>query len=203
MPVVAAVDYVQKRIYLSVDTVNADLDTLDVYRECRERRRLNEGDRRFSPMIEAGGNIPKITGVSATPAYARLLGGARIVPYDSTHRLRVIRDTFTDDGFAGRDCFDRSGLTAGVEVDIDVDFPEIEIRFIASGSGLSTQQANDLTLIRRILQNKTITDPATGAMTVYSDDGSTPLLVAPIFKDAAGAAPYDGTTGVERREKLA
>ena len=55
--------------------------------------------------------------------------------YDVTHQLRLVRDTFTDDGLAGRDCFDRTPLSVSVEVDIDVDFPEIEIREVTtSGS---------------------------------------------------------------------
>ena len=53
-----------------------------------------------------------------------------------------------------------------------------------------------------ILANKMITNPATGKITVYADDSTTPLLTADIFKDAAGTTPYNGT-GAERREKLA
>ena len=133
MPVIASVDYVNKRIFLSAETVDNDLDTLDVYREVRELRVISDAHKKFKPMIIAGGNIPKITGASFTPAYVQLLHGCRIVPYNVTHSLRLIRDTFTDDGFAGRGCFDRSPLSDTVEVDIDVDFPEIEIRKVIVG----------------------------------------------------------------------
>lgn len=132
MALVASVDYPNKRIYLSAATADADLDTLDVYREVRALRRTTEAHRRFRPIIEAGGNIEKITGVSRTPAYVRLLYGCRIVPFNGSHSLRLIRDTFTDDGYAGRDCFDRTPLSVSVEVNIDVDFPEIEIRMVAT-----------------------------------------------------------------------
>lgn len=54
----------------------------------------------------------------------------------------------------------------------------------------------------KIARNKMVTDPATGVMTIFDDDGVTPLLTANIFKDAAGSTPYDGT-GAERRERLA
>jgi hypothetical protein len=57
-------------------------------------------------------------------------------------------------------------------------------------------------LAQAILRNKTITDPATGLMTVYDTDGATPLLTAALFQDAAGTTPYAGA-GAERREKLA
>lgn len=133
MPLVASVDYAAKRIYLHADTVDASLDTLGVYREVRALRRTNEAHRRYRPMIVAGGNIPKITGLTYTPAYSQLLYGCRIVPYNISHRVRLVRDTFTDDGLAGRDCFDRASLSPTVDVDIDVDIQEVEIRIINVG----------------------------------------------------------------------
>lgn len=76
-------------------------------------------------------------------------------------------------------------------------------------SGLTTAESNVLmglpgtvSTIEKIARNKMITDPATGVLTVYDDDGSTPLMTANIFKDAAGTVPYNGT-GAERRERLA
>lgn len=57
-------------------------------------------------------------------------------------------------------------------------------------------------LALKLLRNKTISDPATGILTVYDDDGVTPLLTAQLYKDAAGTENYSGT-GVERRERLA
>lgn len=132
MAIVSSVDYPAKRIYLSAATADTDLDTLDVYKEVRALRRTTDAHRKFKPIIEAGGNIEKITGVSRTPAYVRLLYGCRIVPFNGSHSLRLVRDTFTDDGYAGRDCFDRTPLSSSVEVNIDVDFPEIEIRMVAT-----------------------------------------------------------------------
>lgn len=52
-----------------------------------------------------------------------------------------------------------------------------------------------------ILRNKTVTDPQTGTMTVFADDGVTPLLVANLFEDAAGTRPYRGQ-GAENRGRL-
>lgn len=138
MALVSSVDYPNKRIYLSALTADADLDTLAVYREVRALRQTTPAHQQFRPIITAGGNIPKITGVSYTPAYAQLLYGCRLVPFNGSHSLRLVRDTFTDDGFAGRDCFDRTLLSPMVEVNIDVDFPEVEIRTVATSGNTYT-----------------------------------------------------------------
>ncbi len=61
--------------------------------------------------------------------------------------------------------------------------------------------ATALMAAHKILRNKTITDPITGIMTVYDDDGVTVLLTADIFQDAAGVTAYVGQ-GIERRERL-
>lgn len=133
MPLVASIDYANRLIYLSAATMNVALDTMDVYKEVRALRRTAEGHRKFKPIIVAGGNIEKIAGQTYTPSYVQLLYGTRIIPYDTSHRITLVRDTFTDDGFAGRDCFDRAPLTAGVEVDIDVQVDKIEIVRVATG----------------------------------------------------------------------
>jgi hypothetical protein len=135
MPLVSSVDYSTKRIYLSAETVNTDLDTLDVYREVRALRRIVEDHRKFSPIILAGGNLQKLPGVF-TPAYVVLTPGTYIVPFDAPQRLKVVRDTFATDGRAGRDCFDRT--TTISNIDIDVDFPEIEIREVSVGGSTLT-----------------------------------------------------------------
>lgn len=135
MPLVSTVDYPNKRIYLSSSTINTSLDTLDVYREVRALRSTTEAHRKYKPIIEAGGRVLKLAGVY-TSAYAVLDVGCSIVPYDTPHQLKLVRDTFTKDGRAGRDCFDRTSVAANV--DIDVDFPEIEIREITTGGGVGT-----------------------------------------------------------------
>jgi hypothetical protein len=61
---------------------------------------------------------------------------------------------------------------------------------------------HSLRLVEAILRNKTITDPSTGKMTVYDTDGTTVLLEANLYQDAAGTTPYAGA-GAERRERLA
>ena len=138
MSLVASVDYPNKRIYLSAATADTDLDTMAVYREVRALRRSTPAHQRFMPMIVAGGNIPKITGQTYTPSYVQLLHGCRLVPYNVSHTLRVVRDTFTDDGHAGRDCFDRTPLSASVEVNIDIAVQDVEIRTVATSGNAYT-----------------------------------------------------------------
>ncbi len=134
MTLVAFVDYPNKRIYLHADTVGTNLDTVEVYKEVRSLRRTTDEHQKFKPMMVASGNVEKIAGQSYTAISVQLLYGCRLVPHDASQKLRLIRDTFTDDGYAGRDCFDRTSLSTNTRVDIDVDFPEIEIR-VASASG--------------------------------------------------------------------
>jgi hypothetical protein len=143
MHFVETVDYPNRRIYLSINTVDATIDTIDIYKEVREMRRLEESHRKFPPMIIAGGNIEKIAGVSYTAAYVQLLRGCRIVPYNVSHALKIVRDTFTDDGFSGRECFDRLPLSETTHVDIDFEVSQVEIRVIYSGGSALTQQEHD------------------------------------------------------------
>lgn len=69
-------------------------------------------------------------------------------------------------------------------------------------SGASVITGTDkLALLEKILRNKTVMDQTTGKMTVYNDDGVTPLLVADVFEDSSGTLPYRGQ-GADRRERL-
>ena len=59
----------------------------------------------------------------------------------------------------------------------------------------------NLLLALKLLRNKTVTDPATGILTVYDDNGSTPLFTAHIYEDVAGTVNFQGRGG-NRRERL-
>jgi hypothetical protein len=77
---------------------------------------------------------------------------------------------------------------------------------IGEGGGITITdllvRGSDLALVRKLLQNKQITDPATGTIRVYDDDGSLLYEVA-IYEDAAGTIPYSSNSSkIERREKL-
>lgn len=64
-----------------------------------------------------------------------------------------------------------------------------------------TNIESQVNVSRKILQNKTQTDPVTGIMTVFDDDGITVLFTANIWENVAGTTPYQGD-GVDRREAL-
>lgn len=93
--------------------------------------------------------------------------------------------------------------------EVNIPAPIVNVAAPPSASANATQVRTELatelaqiTLAKKIAKNRTDTDPATGIMTVFDDDGVTPLLTANIYADVAGATPYDGTTGVNRRNAL-
>lgn len=59
---------------------------------------------------------------------------------------------------------------------------------------------DNINTLEQLLRNKTITDPATGVMTVFDDNGSA-LFTANIFEDAGGTQAYRGQ-GAERKERF-
>ncbi len=60
---------------------------------------------------------------------------------------------------------------------------------------------SDVTTQGKVLRNKTETNPVTGVMTVYDDDGISVLFTANIWENIAGTDPYAGNA-VNRRERL-
>lgn len=71
-----------------------------------------------------------------------------------------------------------------------------------SGPQTAGTAGHMLKIVQQILRNKQITDPDTGVMTVYDDDGTTVLFTANLKEDAAGTQAYRGQ-GADRRERLA
>jgi hypothetical protein len=59
-----------------------------------------------------------------------------------------------------------------------------------------------ITFVRKLLQNRTETNPETGVETRYDDDSETVLVSGDIYQDVAGTTPFDGT-GANRRDRLA
>lgn len=66
---------------------------------------------------------------------------------------------------------------------------------------LTAELANVVTS-NKLLRNRTETNPVTGIMTVYDDDGTTVLFTANIWENVAGTTPYAGNA-VNRRERMA
>jgi hypothetical protein len=144
MALVSSVDYPNRRIYLSASSAisGATLDTLDVYREVVELRKTTASHRSYLPLISAIGNEPKVTGSTYTAAAAKLLRSCRLVPYNASHTITLVRDTFADDGVAGPDVFDLSPLSVGVEINLVIEFDKYEIREVASAGAFSDDIAS-------------------------------------------------------------
>lgn len=137
MPLIASEDYPNRLIFLGADSVGVDIQPIDIYKEHRERRRLNaNSERNFFPMVSAFGN--EAAGPSNTPRFTNLATGVRIVPFDTSHELSIVGALIsTVDGLAGADLFDRTPLSIGVEVDINYAPPQVEIIEVNTGSGVT------------------------------------------------------------------
>lgn len=116
-----------------------------------------------------------------TPPADLLIRWDESVPY----QLQINGNIFTDSGLPV------SLSTSNVNVQQTVS-TLVEVRTDATA-------AADLELIRKILDNGLRTDPATGKLTLYDDDGTTPIRQWDIYEDVAGTQPYRGQ-GTERRD---
>ena len=138
MPLVDSVDYLSKRVYLSAETVDTTLDMMEVYREVRALRRITDDHQQYLPMVIGGGNIEKIAGKTYNQPYVQLRYGCRVVPYQTaTHTLTLIRETFTDDGFAAAGNFDLSLIQPGFYVTLIFEVDKIEV--VATDGGFTVQ----------------------------------------------------------------
>tara|TARA_R110000850_G_scaffold271420_1_gene405744 strand:- start:27 stop:599 length:573 start_codon:yes stop_codon:yes gene_type:complete len=146
MAYIASEDYTAKRIYLHADTAIAtSLDLINVYLEHIIRRAVNaNGERRFPRMVLSIGN--ESAGGEFTPQYVDMQNGVRLVPYNTSHAPLITPTPLISraENLSGRDLFDRSSLTSGVEVDIDYR-PEISgFKIVNSGSSLTPLQQSQL-----------------------------------------------------------
>lgn len=151
MPLIASIDGPNRRIYLSADTVGADFQPMDVYKEMRTLRRTNESLRNYDVFLSASGNVSK-GGGAFTPRLVTCLQGTRIVPYDTTQELTVIGEIITDDEQSGTACFDRTVLNASTVVDINYQPPQVEIIQVSTGG----VQQTTLDQVLAILQSMNI-----------------------------------------------
>lgn len=77
------------------------------------------------------------------------------------------------------------------------------IRSIVSPQSITdASAAADLLTIKRFHLNKLHTDPITGKIQLFSDDGLTVIFEGFLFEDIAGLIPYRGK-GAERRDTMA
>ncbi len=126
MPLISYIDGINRDVFLSADTVGESVHPIDLYKEMRELRRLDEGLRRFPLFMQAKGSDAK-GGGKFTERYVVLLQGTRIIPYNVSHALTIVGTIITDDGQEGIACFDRSPLSTTTRVDINYQPPQVEI----------------------------------------------------------------------------
>ena len=114
--------------------------------------------------------------------------GWHIKPYEADHELVIEGNLFTEGG-------------EPLVVDTTGTFRVAVTQQVSTLVELRQLYEQALEDIRRVLLNRMVTDPSTGKMTVYEDDGSTVAFTADIYEDVAATIPYRGR-GIERREKL-
>ena len=146
------------------------------------------------------------------PIYIFLENGWRVRPMEASHTLVITGNLFVQGG--GSPVVQTLG-TYNVSVQYTVPVqaqavstsgtPAPTADTVASavwGHASGVDLLSKATLAAAILRNKTITDPTTGVMTVYADDGVTPLLTGQLYEDVGGSKQYRGS-GADRRERLA
>lgn len=152
MAQIASEDYVNLRIYLHLDTVTQGFDPAEMQKEHRALRRLDAGgERGFDPMVTFSGLESKGPG-KFTPKLTRLRAGVRIIPYDpgsGEYNLDILNELVNiDDGIADRDCFDRTGVVAAVNID-SVYTPQ-EVVEVNTGSAVTEQDKDDIAAKTRV-----------------------------------------------------
>jgi len=159
---------------------------VDLYSDAKEDWRADSTLQKMRfPILPLGGN-PVPIGVLGD-SYI-LTDGWHIAPYEADHEFIIEGNLFPEIGYElVADTVGAYRVTVTRQVSTLV-----EVRTSDAGDA-------DLALIRRILDNRLHTDPATGIMTLYGDDGVTPLRQWNIWEDIAAAQAYR-SQGTERRD---
>ena len=162
---------------------------VDLYSDAKEDWLADATLNKFKfPFRVIGGDAT--VGDQIIEPYFFLMYGWQIRPYEEDHILTVTGNLFVDGG--GNPFVPTIGAYTVMINQITT------ITRVDASGGWSAAQRD---LVLALHQNKMITDPDTGVITVYDADGVTPLVSGNIFEDAAGLVPYRGK-GAERREKL-
>lgn len=197
---------------------------VDLYSEWKAWKLLGDNGKYLPAMRTVGGD-PTTAG-RALGATFFLSNGWRVRSWEGDHRLSVTGNLFTEEGESPFVPV-LGPYTAVIESSVSnlvdrltrleqlptQDWTQEQFDAVIAAQGefptavqiaqevWETPQAQRMELAAKILQNKTITNPTTGQMVVFDDDGVTPLLVANIFEDVDETQPYRGQ-GAEVRERL-
>lgn len=218
-------DGINRLVLVNDGVTEIDVE-VDLYSDWKEWVTLYDHGK-FLPAFRAVGGDPTTAG-RALGATFFLINGWRIKTWEGDHRLVVTGNLYTEEGEPPfvpvegpyttiiesnvSNLVDRLSrleeLPTQSWTEAEFDALATSIAAIPTPTALqiaqqvwSVPEGLRMVLAAKILQNKTITDPGTGLMTVYDDDDVTPLLTAAIFEDAASVEPYRGK-GVDSRERL-
>lgn len=179
MPVVSSFDWANRRIYMAV----AEWHPIDVYREHREARRLDEAARKFDPLISYSGNIAK-GGGRFTPRFATMLSGAKIVPVDGATApvTTITGEVITDDA---SEFIDASSLA--VKPMVKYQPPEAEIIQVStSGNEYTLEEIGQSMCQQSVESDFSLRDTLRLILAAMCGDASGLNTSNPSFKDLSG-----------------
>jgi len=202
-----------------------DLDVkADLYSDGKEEWLADATLNKFRFFMQAIGGQEKPGGYVGTTFFLKY--GWKLRPYEASHTLRISGNLYTDDGsspvvptvgaYTVLAQVDVSAIVEAVSAAADIKAQADQAlldydgptraeatadknEVIAAVPAALESTAGDVRRIRRHQTNRLETDPLTGVVTLYDDDGATPLETADLFEDVAGAQPYRGS-GAERRD---
>lgn len=180
-----------ERLFIAKAGVRSIDVKVDLYSDWKEAVLLNNEQGQALAMRSTGGD-PRSPTLNLGSTFF-MLNSYRIRPDEADHELEITGNVFADP-------FDRplfaptlGGFTVLLRnVVSDLVDPQV-----------ARLNVDDVITLRKIIQNRTHTDPATGIMTVYDDDNTTVLFTASLYEDVAAATPYAaGSTRIDRRNRL-
>lgn len=184
-------DPVNRRIILS----SASTSAVELWSRWSDWVAADDNLKWLPAMRQVGGD--DLGGGLLIPAYVFLLNGWRVRPMELDHTLTINGNLFVEGGSSSPVVQTLGNYNVLVQLVVPVQAQAVN----TGGSGLSPEQDTLLNKVAKALLNKMVTDPATGKVTIYEQDGVTVFAQASLFEDAAGTQAYRGQ-GAERREAL-
>ena len=173
---------------------------VDLYSDWKEWASLYDHGKYLPAMRTVGGD--PTTGGRALGATYFLMNGWRVRTWEGDHRLTVTGNLYTEEGdppFIPVTGPHTTIIESNVSNLVDR-LTRLE-QLPTAQEIWATSEAERIDIAAKILRNKTVTNPDTGQMVVYDDDGVTPLFVADLFENVAETQPYRGQ-GAEVRGRL-
>lgn len=183
------------------DSGTTTISVADVYSRWKDWVATSDNSKYLDAFRVVGGDPIDAGAGTYVTSYFFLTNGWRVRPQESNHTLKVTTGVLLVDG--GGDPF--VDTVGSFRVRVQYNQP-VRAETVAT-AGTTTEIAAAVwthataVLVAKILRNKKITDPVTGLMTVFDDDGTTPFLTASIYESTNTSQPYRGQ-GVQRTERL-